>query len=111
MGRRSAACGEDIIFAGTNRTTNNNDLVQNQNSVTFDNTAGSFTLQGNTLFLLAGGMTNNSTNTQTLDFTLNVGGWTGVALDDSQPGTPLPAVFWCNQMFSRLLSETWGLLS
>ena len=76
--------GQDIAFMGSNRTTNNNDLVQNQNSLTFQANAAAFTLQGNTLFLLGGGMTNNSSNVQTLDFTINVAGWTGIALDASQ---------------------------
>jgi hypothetical protein len=65
--------GHDLIFAGTSRLTPNasggNWTV---NSLTFNSTAGAFTIGGGVLTLGGGGVTSNSTSTQTINnqFTL-----------------------------------------
>ncbi len=107
VGGVAPANGEDIVFMGSNRTTNNNDLVQNQNSLTFNANSAAFTMQGNTLFLLGGGMTNNSSKLQTLDFTINVGGWTGIALDASQTWNAASGSF---NVLSNVQSAAFGNL-
>jgi outer membrane autotransporter protein len=62
------AVGNDFIFAGTLRLDSNNDFViATLNTVTFDNTAGAFVLTGNPVSITAG-VTNNSSNLQTLSF-------------------------------------------
>ena len=58
---------DDIIFSGSAHTTVNNDITTSSGSafagITFDNTAGAFTISGNTFFTSAG-ITNNSSNLQ-----------------------------------------------
>lgn len=62
---RSASA--DLIFAGTTRLTPNaNWGGWTVNSLTFGNTAGAFTLSGGELTIGAGGVVNNSANTQTI---------------------------------------------
>ena len=61
-----------LFFDGTTRLTNTNNIGANTafNGLTFNSTAGAFTLRGNALNL-AGGITNNcSTNAQTLSLNL-----------------------------------------
>jgi len=66
----------NLIFAGTVRlSATNNGQVSEINSITFNFGAGAFTLSGSALQIDAGGITNNSTNTQTLSF-----GGNGIAL-------------------------------
>ncbi len=64
--------GSNLIFAGTTRLSNSNDTLSNIGSITFDNTAGSFALSGNAL-TISGGVTNNSTNAQTIGLNLTLG--------------------------------------
>ena len=65
--------GHDLIFATGNKLTNNaNGGDWTISSLTFSNTAGAFTLGGNDLYLGSGGITNNSTSTQTIDNQLNL---------------------------------------
>ena len=72
--------GDNIVFDGNLRTTNNNDLLVNAgiSSLTFAATAASFDLQGNGIlfdFTQPGNSTleNDSANVQTLDFNNNAG--------------------------------------
>jgi autotransporter-associated beta strand protein len=60
-----------LIFSGTSQSIANNDVLTNVGSITFDNTAGSFTFSGNDL-TISGGITNNSVNTQTVNLNLRL---------------------------------------
>ncbi len=65
----------DVIFGGTNRLdstvdTNNPWSIK---SITFNNTAGAFEIQLNALQIDSGGITNNSTETETFDNDITVG--------------------------------------
>src|SRR4051812_10485494 len=75
--------GDLLTFQGSNKTTNNNDLlIADIDTFTFDPNAAAFTLQGKALGLLTG-ITNNSTNLQTFDFELanaNLVGHNGLVL-------------------------------
>src|ERR1700736_3347750 len=64
------ANNDDLVFAGSSNPNTNNDILPNQsyNSISFDSTAVSFTLSGQTIGLNSGGITNNSSNLQTLSF-------------------------------------------
>jgi autotransporter-associated beta strand protein len=66
------ASGDALIFAGTNRLTDNNNNFNSYtfNGITFNSSAGAFTLSGNPI-TLGGNVTNDSVNTQTID--LNMG--------------------------------------
>ncbi len=66
----------DLIFAGTVRLTPNVLPVFSVNSITFDNTAGAFTIGGSPLAVGAGGIVNN--DTQTMAFSTAVS-FSGVA--------------------------------
>src|SRR5262249_33887987 len=60
----------DVVFAGTTRLTPDMNANWNVSSVTFNNTAGAFTLgssTGSTLTIGAGGITDNSANQQTIN--------------------------------------------
>jgi autotransporter-associated beta strand protein len=58
--------GDNLFFAGSIRTTNtNNTTAGNIYNITFNSGASAFTLNGNSLTLGTGGITNNSTNNQT----------------------------------------------
>ncbi len=63
--------GSNLTFAGTTRLSNTNDSLTSVGSITFNNTAGAFTLSGNAL-AIAGGITNNSTSTQTIGINLTL---------------------------------------
>lgn len=64
----SISGGHDLVFATGNKVTNNADGgTWTVNSVTFNSTAGAFTLGGGGLNLGAGGIVNNSTSTQTIN--------------------------------------------
>ena len=64
--------GSNLVFAGTTQTNTNNNLLSSVGSITFDNTAGAFSLSGNDL-TISGGITNNSANTQTINLNLTLG--------------------------------------
>jgi autotransporter-associated beta strand protein len=58
--------GDNLFFAGSTKTTNtNNTTAGNIYNITFNSGASAFTLNGNSLTLGTGGITNNSTNNQT----------------------------------------------
>jgi len=85
--------GDSLLFQGSNRTTNTNDLpINDVDSIIFGPTAASFTLQGKTLGLLSNGITNNSVNLQTINFNqpnANNVGHSGLVLVD--PSTTITA--------------------
>src|SRR5215475_6167289 len=56
----------DIFFDGTTRLTPNVDVAYNVHSIAFNITAGAFVNGGMQLTIGAGGVTNNSTNVQTI---------------------------------------------
>ena len=63
-----------VEYAGTNGTSINNSTVESINSLVFTNNAtGSFTLAGGNLSTGSGGVTNNSSNTQTIALNLALG--------------------------------------
>jgi autotransporter-associated beta strand protein len=64
--------GNSLIFDGTARTSNSNNTLTSVGSLTFRDTAGAFTLSGNAL-TVTGGITNYSTNTQTINLNLTLG--------------------------------------
>ena len=65
-GNSALSTGDALIFAGTVKLSNTNDLASfSFPSITFDATAGAFILGGNS-FTLTGGITNNSTSLQTI---------------------------------------------
>jgi autotransporter-associated beta strand protein len=84
-----------IQFTGTNRLTANNDFSIDRpvNNITFNPSAGSFTLSGNRFILNSGTITNNSINTQTINSDIKLG--TGVNYINSNTG---------NMTFNGLLS-------
>ena len=63
---------DSLTFAGTTRLANTNDSLTSVGSITFDNTAGAFVLSGSAV-TIAGGITNNSTNAQTINLNLTLG--------------------------------------
>lgn len=64
-----------LIFAGSTRLTPFNDLAANTpvSGITFAVGASSFTLSGNSFELRSGGITNNSSNTQTINNNIILG--------------------------------------
>ncbi len=80
--------GDLLLFQGVNRTTNTNDLSRaDYESFTFDATAGAFDLQGRTIGLLSGGLTNNSSNAQTISFSVQnplIPAFSGLAVVEDQ---------------------------
>lgn len=71
----SIAAGDDLVFAGTTRLTNNNDTSAgtSYNSITFSSSAGAFVLNGNSM-TLGVSITNNSTSLQTINLDLILSG-------------------------------------
>jgi autotransporter-associated beta strand protein len=67
-----AAGTANVVFDGSVRLTPNIDTAWNINSLTFNSGASAFTIGGNLLFLEAG-ITDNSTNTQTINAPLKLG--------------------------------------
>lgn len=67
------SAGDNLIFTGTTRTTPNNNFAADTafGSITFDNTAGAFTIGGNRI-VLSGSITNDDGDLQTLN--LAIGG-------------------------------------
>lgn len=63
----------NIIFAGTVRLNVNVDSFRNVNSITFNNTAGAFTLNNNGITIQSGGITNNDGDNQTINSNLTLG--------------------------------------
>jgi hypothetical protein len=63
----------DLTFAGTTHTTTTNDALTTVGLVSFDSTAAPFTVGGNALSI-GGGITNNSTSTQTINLNLTLAG-------------------------------------
>jgi autotransporter-associated beta strand protein len=66
----------DITFGGSNRLTPDMDANWSISSLTFDSGAGAFTLGstgGFTLTIQGGGVTNNSTSTETIDNAITLG--------------------------------------
>jgi fibronectin-binding autotransporter adhesin len=65
-GNSALATGDTLVFAGTTKLSNTNDLSSfSFPTITFDATAGAFILGGNS-FTLTGNIINNSTNLQTI---------------------------------------------
>jgi fibronectin-binding autotransporter adhesin len=65
-GNSALATGDTLVFAGTTKLSNTNDLSNfSFPTITFDATAGAFILGGNS-FTLTGNIINNSTNLQTV---------------------------------------------
>ena len=67
--------GDNITFAGATRLTPNVDTNYSVTALTFNNTAGSFTIgtaNASTLTLSGGGVTNNSANAQTLNVPISL---------------------------------------
>ena len=74
-GSPSSTGGHDLIFAGTVNTNNTaNGGGWTVNSLAFNGTAGSFTLNGGDLALGSGGITNNSTGSQTINNQITLSG-------------------------------------
>ena len=69
--------GDNLVFAGSTRTSPNNNILANTgfSSITFNAGAASFTVGGNAVNLL-GDVTNNSTNLQTINTPLVLDGAT-----------------------------------
>jgi hypothetical protein len=65
--------GDSLIFAGTTRVSNTNDSLTSVGSITFDSTAGGFTLSGNAL-TISGGITDNASAVQTINLNLTLSG-------------------------------------
>jgi hypothetical protein len=63
----------NVILAGNIRLTSNIDTPWSINSLTFNNTAGAFTLGGSTLTIGAGGVVNLSGSAQTLNISVVLG--------------------------------------
>ncbi len=61
-----------VVFVGTTRLAPNVDAAWDISSLTFSNTAGAFVLQGNVLNIRAGGVTNNSANSQIISNAITV---------------------------------------
>ncbi len=63
--------GDSLVFDGSTRLTVNNDLAADTilGGITFNSTAGAFTLNGNSI-TLSGNITDNSTATQTINFSI-----------------------------------------
>lgn len=70
-GNNTLSSGDSIVFAGSTRTTNNNDEPTDFNiaGITFDATAGTFVLNGARI-ALSGAINNFSVNTQTINLDL-----------------------------------------
>ena len=83
-GGTTLAAGNDLVFAGSTGLSNTNDLAAGTSfgNLTFSSTAGPFTLSGNSIGL-SGVITNDSTNTETIN--LPLGGTNG--LTKTGPGT------------------------
>ena len=65
-GNSALATGDTLVFAGTIKLSNTNDLINfSFPTITFDATAGAFILGGNS-FTLTGNIANNSVNLQTI---------------------------------------------
>lgn len=65
--------GDDAVFDNNLSTTTTNNIVSLAlNSITFGTGAGAFDHTGNTIALGAGGLINNSTNTQTISLALTL---------------------------------------
>ncbi len=69
--QKTPAAGSNITFAGANRLTSNNDTLSSVGSITFSSTAGAYSLTGNAV-TVSGGITNNSTSTQTIGINLTL---------------------------------------
>jgi hypothetical protein len=63
----------NLIMAGAIRLTSNIDTPWSINTLTFNNSAGAFTIGGSTLTIGAGGITNQSGSTQTLNVPVVLG--------------------------------------
>lgn len=89
VGDVAPVSGDDLVFAGTVQTTCTNDLDTANggsfqvNSITFDATAGSFTVSGNDIRITGKSIVCNSTNLQTLQTVLQTqsGNTNGVTVD------------------------------
>ena len=73
---RNPAPDDNLFFAGTRKLANNNNTTADTRygGITFNNGAGSFVLSGNRVILNAAGITNNSTNLQTINLPITVEG-------------------------------------
>jgi autotransporter-associated beta strand protein len=69
----TGSSANDFHFAGSLRLAPNAQAAYSINSLTFDSGASSFTLGGSTLTLGGGGVTNNSTNTETINNAITLG--------------------------------------
>ena len=69
----------DLIFSGSNRTSNTMDAAWSINSLAFSSTAGNFTITGSNSLTIRNGITDNDAGTQTLDVSTILSGsqtWT-----------------------------------
>ena len=69
----SGSSTNDFHFAGSLRLTPNAQAAYSINSLTFDSGASAFTIGGSTLTIGAGGVSNNSTNTETINNVITLG--------------------------------------
>ena len=65
------ANGNNLVFSGTTQTSTSNNSLTSVGAITFDGTAGAFSLSGNAL-TAAGGITNFSASTQTVNLNLTL---------------------------------------
>ncbi len=65
------ANGNNLVFSGTSQTATSNNSLTSVGAITFDATAGSFSLSGSAL-TMAGGVANFSTNTETIGLNLTL---------------------------------------
>jgi autotransporter-associated beta strand protein len=73
VGDVAPANGDSLVFAGTARLTNNNNITGlTITNLTFNNTAGAFILGGNQITFTAGGITNNDADLQTINMALGL---------------------------------------
>jgi len=66
-GNSTPTSNADVVFAGTLRLNVTSQWGTNLNSITFASGAGAFTISGGGYSLGAGGITNNSSNTETIN--------------------------------------------
>ena len=95
--------GDDLVFTGAFRLTPKNDLLGgNFNSIMFAPGVGNFTLEGNSVILGAGGITNNSTNLDAIGFS-NSGGNAGLLLGSDQTWNAANGSLWIASGVSNYL--------
>jgi autotransporter-associated beta strand protein len=73
-GNTGPVAGDNLVFAGTNKLTNTNDLTAGTSfvGILFDASAGAFVLNGNAI-TLSGNVTNQSGSLQTINLAITLG--------------------------------------